>query len=182
MHELKIVVTGCVGAGKTTAIAALSDIPVIATDVDATDEVASEKQTTTVALDYGEVTLDDGAVVKLYGTPGQGRFAYMWDILADGALGVVILVNDRRPDPVADLRGYLDSFEGHIRRSVAVIGVTHVAPESGEPAMAKYYDFLGGLGLDHPVFSIDARDRAQVRLLIETMAAIIAAGEARAEP
>lgn len=177
MNELKIVITGCVGAGKTTAISAISDIPVVSTDVDASDEVAREKQTTTVALDYGEVALEDGAVLKLYGTPGQRRFAYMWEILAEGALGIIILLNDRRPDPVADLQIYLDNFAPMLRDSVLVIGVTH-AEEASDDAMAKYYDHLARQGLDHPVFSVDARERAQVRLMVETMAAIIAAQEA----
>lgn len=174
MNELKIVITGCVGAGKSTAIAAISDIPVVSTDVDASDEVASEKKTTTVAMDYGEVTLEDGSILKLYGTPGQRRFAYMWEILADGALGIIILLNDRRPDPVADMQIYLENFAPALRDSVLVIGVTHAEDADGD-AMAKYYDHLARQGLDHPVFSVDARERSQVRLMVETMAAIIAA-------
>lgn len=178
MNELKIVITGCVGAGKSTAIAAISEIPVISTEVDASDEVAQEKQTTTVAMDYGEVALEGGQVLKLYGTPGQRRFEYMWEILAEGALGIIILLNDRRPDPVGDMRMYLENFRDAIRRSVAVIGVTHAESEEGD-AMAKYYEFLARNGMEHPVFSIDARERDQVRLMLETMAAIISAEEGR---
>ncbi|WP_245391541.1 GTP-binding protein [Thioflexithrix psekupsensis] len=78
MSEIKIVFTGSMGAGKTTAIAAISEIPVINTDVRATDPTTLQrKATTTVAMDYGELTLEDGQKLRLYGTPGQLRFEYM---------------------------------------------------------------------------------------------------------
>ncbi|HCT39809.1 MAG TPA: GTP-binding protein [Moraxellaceae bacterium] len=177
MYELKIVITGCVGAGKSTAISAISDIPVISTEVDASDEVAKEKKTTTVAMDYGEVTLEDGQIIKIYGTPGQKRFAYMWEILAEGALGIIILLNDKRPDPVGDMDMYLENFNEQIRQSVAVIGVTHAEDDAEGVAMSKYYDYLSERGLNHPVFSVDARDKMQMRLMLETMAAIIGSEE-----
>jgi uncharacterized protein len=174
--ELKIVITGCVGSGKSTAIQSISDTPVINTDVDASDEVRDEKETTTVALDYGEVSLTEDQLIKLYGTPGQRRFDYMWEILADGALGIIILLNHRRPDPLADLQMYLENFDEHIRQSTAVIGVTHV-DDAGPGAMAKYYDYLAEKALDYPIFSVDARSRDQVKVMIGAMAAMIALNE-----
>ena len=76
----KIVFAGPVGAGKTTAIKSLSDIEVVSTDASATDDVKLMKATTTVAMDYGLMRLDNGYQVRLYGTPGQKRFDFMWDI------------------------------------------------------------------------------------------------------
>lgn len=171
MAEIKIVVTGAVGAGKTTAIQSISEIPVISTDVRASDEVREQKETTTVAMDYGELSLDDGSLLKIYGTPGQRRFSYMWEILAEGALGLVILVNNRRPDPVGDVAMYLENFDSHIRDSTVVIGVTHVAED--EDDMHKYHHFMSEKGLAYPVFPIDARNRDDVRVMIEAMAAMM---------
>jgi signal recognition particle receptor subunit beta len=176
MEELKIVITGCMGSGKSTAIQSISDIAVINTDVDASDEVLDEKDTTTVALDYGEVCLEPGQTIKLYGTPGQRRFDYMWDILAEGALGIIILLNHQRSDPLADLAMYLENFSNHISQSTAVIGVTHVDGADAS-SMLRYYDYLADQALDYPIFSLDARDRGQVKVLIEAMAAMISLNE-----
>src|SRR5690606_19648729 len=106
--ELKFVFTGTMGAGKTQAISALSDIPVISTDVKATDEARLKKEKTTVAMDYGEIHLDDETAINLYGTPGQKRFEYMWKILADGALGVIVMVDNSREKPLEDMDVYLE--------------------------------------------------------------------------
>ena len=78
--ENKIIFTGPVGVGKTTAIAALSDDPPIQTDASASDMTAVRKGYTTVAMDYGLIQLDENTKVHLYGTPGQERFDFMWDI------------------------------------------------------------------------------------------------------
>lgn len=183
MDELKIVITGCVGSGKSTAIQSISDIEVISTDVDASDEVRDEKDTTTVAMDYGELQLEPEQTIKLYGTPGQRRFGYMWEILAEGALGVVILVNHRREDPLADLAMYLENFADPISRSTAVIGITHVddQPENQASNLDPYYQFMNQHALDYPIFSVDARDSHQVRVLVEAMAAMIALNEEQHE-
>jgi uncharacterized protein len=176
MDELKIVITGCMGSGKSTAIQSISDIAVISTDVDASDEVLEQKETTTVAMDYGEVCLDSGQIIKLYGTPGQRRFDYMWDILAEGALGIIILLNHQRPDPVSDLAMYLENFAEHIRQSTAVVGVTHV--DDADPAsMMHYYEYMADQRLDYPIFSLDARKPEQVKVMISAMAAMIALNE-----
>src|SRR5262245_30126910 len=79
--ELKIVFAGPMGAGKTTAICAISDVPPVSTEVRNTDQRVCAKEATTVALDFGQLRLEDGTVVMLYGTPGQERFSFMWDIL-----------------------------------------------------------------------------------------------------
>ncbi len=87
MAQHKIIFAGPVGAGKTTAIKSLSDIPVMTTDEDATDMTTNRKPQTTVAMDYGLLKLEGGERVHLYGTPGQERFDFMWDILTEGGLG-----------------------------------------------------------------------------------------------
>src|SRR5262245_56631552 len=111
------------GAGKTTAIRSISEIAPISTDVGSAEAVDAEKTTTTAAMDYGEVRLPSGDLLRLYGTPGQQRFSHMWEILREGALGVILLVDNRRPDPVADLCEYLEVFRETVKQSRAVVGV-----------------------------------------------------------
>lgn len=172
MAELKIVFTGSVSAGKTAAITSLSEIPIISTDVKATDEVAQDKETTTIAMDYGEMTLEDGVVMKLYGTPGQRRFKYMWEILANGALGIIVLVDNRRDDPLSDLEMYLENFQRFIDNSTVVIGVTHT-DISPQPELQKFHDYLMKRRYFFPVFPVDARSKGDVVVLVESLVAML---------
>lgn len=168
--EIKIVFTGTVGVGKSTAISAISERPPVATDVGTTDEVSEIKEATTVAMDYGEMRLDDGEKLRLYGTPGQERFRFMWEILARGALGFILLVDNTRPDPLADLDIYLDNFGPWIDATAAVIGVTHWEEGDG-PGLDEYYGHLGARGAHHPVLFADPRDPPQVVTLVEALLA-----------
>jgi uncharacterized protein len=94
VRPLKLLVVGPVGAGKTAFIQALSETEVVETDELASEEIGKER--TTVALDYGTLSLD-GIPIHLWGTPGQERFSFMWDLLAEGALGLVLLVPGDNP-------------------------------------------------------------------------------------
>lgn len=169
----KILFTGPVGAGKTSAITHLSDTAVVATEARATDETARLKERTTVAMDYGQLRLDDGSVVHLYGTPGQQRFSFMWDILVSGALGVVIVLSADSPDPVADLETFSGHFEQFIADGRAAIGVTHgdAAPSDQRDAVMEAARTRLGAG---PVFEIDARDGDDIRLLVTSLLARLA--------
>ena len=82
LHQYKIVFGGSMGAGKSSAIQALSDIPVLTTEALNTDTAAHQKMQTTVGIDYGEITLEDGLQIGLYGTPGQDRFDFMWSVIS----------------------------------------------------------------------------------------------------
>ena len=108
MAENKIIFTGPVGVGKTTAIAALSDDPPIKTDARASDMTTSMKSHTTVATDYGVIHFDENTKVYLYGTTGQERFDFMWDILSQGSMGLVLLLDNTRSNPLKDLKFFLD--------------------------------------------------------------------------
>lgn len=98
----KLIIAGPVGAGKTAAIQVLSDKGVVTTDEVASDDTKLIKKTTTVAMDYGVMILDSGEQVRLYGTPGQRRFDFMWEILSENALGLILLLNAEEKDPVND--------------------------------------------------------------------------------
>lgn len=170
IDSIKLVFAGSVGSGKSTAIKAISEIDVVSTEVRPTDDVLALKNTTTVAMDYGEVSLSDDKVARLYGVPGQKRFDYMWNILARGAVGISFLVDDRDPQSCELLCEYFDAFAEHMQQSTVVIGVTHVEGKGSKP-LEKYQQLLRSRNLRYPIFPIDARERKDVLLLIEALAA-----------
>jgi hypothetical protein len=175
MREYKVLFAGAMGSGKTTAITQISEIAPGSTEAVNTDRASCDKSHTTVALDYGEMTLDGGDKLRLYGTPGQARFDFMWSILGQGALGVILLVDHSRPDPFADLRDYATRFSAVIHGSSAVVGVGRIANED-EGAIGRYLDVLDDLGMQLPVFSVDVRRRDDVSLLLEALLFQIEAG------
>ncbi len=169
----KIIFTGPMGAGKTTAISAISEVPPIATDVRCTDEETQQrKETTTVAMDYGYITLEDNSRIHLYGTPGQERFNYMWTILTQGSIGLVLLIDNARPDPISDLHYYLDAFQDFIRTTAVVIGVTRMDVNTNV-TLAEYHNALMKRGQIYPLFEVDPRQTQDVTILIHALLAVL---------
>jgi uncharacterized protein len=166
--EYKIIVTGTMGAGKTTAIAAISDIAPVRTEAINSDLSSSLKSMTTVALDYGEIVLSGGDRVRLHGTPGQARFSFMWEILSKGALGLILLIDSSSPTPLEDLARFLDAFDELARSSAVVVGVTHRDAKAG-PTLSEYTELLNARSLALPLFCIDGRDRDHVLLLVDAL-------------
>jgi signal recognition particle receptor subunit beta len=174
MKEYKLLFTGTMGAGKTTAIAAISEVAPIVTDVANTD-ASVEKERTTVGMDYGVLTLDNGDRLRLFGTPGQKRFDFLWKILAKNALGLIILTDNSRPDPLADLTMFLDGFADSLDTMPCAIGVGRLDTHP-EPSLDRYADLLEARGLVLPIVPVDVRQRADVILLIDTLLAQLASG------
>jgi signal recognition particle receptor subunit beta len=157
---LKVVVAGGFGVGKTTLVRTLSEIPPLLTEESMTTasvgvddlSVVPGKRTTTVAMDFGRITVDESLILYLFGTPGQDRFWFMWDELARGAVGAVVLVDLRRID---DCFAAVDYFES--RRLPFVVAIngfprtTGFDPETVREALA--------LAPDTPVRHMDARDQ-----------------------
>ncbi|MDD5411555.1 MAG: ATP/GTP-binding protein [Methylobacter sp.] len=168
MSQYKIIFTGPVGAGKTTAIEAISDIPPIKTDASASDMTKSKKSSTTVAMDYGIMNLAGGEKIHLYGTPGQERFDFMWDILITGGIGLILLLDNTRADPFQDMKFFLDSFQKFIAETNVAIGVTQM-DLSNKPTINDYHIQLQGMGIKPPVFSVDARVKNDVSLLVQSL-------------
>lgn len=164
----KIIFTGPVGAGKTTAIASISDIEPIRTDEHASDMTQKRKSNTTVAMDYGMIRLGPKEKVHLYGTPGQERFDFMWDILTKGGIGLVLLLDNTRPTPFEDMRFYIKAFKEFIDGTRLVIGVTQMDARA-TPTIDEYVRQLAELDVSAPVFEVDARQRADVSTLIEAL-------------
>ena len=168
MTQYKIIFTGPVGAGKTTAIQSISDDPPVKTDATASDMTKNRKSSTTVAMDYGLMNLDDGEKIHLYGTPGQERFDFMWDILTVGGIGLILLLDNTRSDPFQDMKFFLDSFGDFISDTSVSIGVTQM-DISSTPTIADYHVQLKGMGLNPAVFSVDARVEGDVSLLVQAL-------------
>lgn len=164
----KIIFAGPVGAGKTEAIRSLSDKEVVTTEEIASDKTKSLKKTTTVAMDYGIMKLATGEQVRLYGTPGQKRFDFMWEILSENALGLVLLLNATYEDPVQDLKDYMASFLPLIESSAMVVGVTH-AENMPWDLHQRLTDALLEAGMPANVITVDARDKECMAQLVSVL-------------
>ena len=112
-QTVKIVVTGPFNAGKTELIRSVSEIEVVNTEKKVTSESEKVKNSTTVAMDFGRITVDNDLVLFLFGTPGQKRFDFMWEILSEGMLGFIVLVDSTRPETFREARGILETFRAY---------------------------------------------------------------------
>jgi signal recognition particle receptor subunit beta len=167
---LKVLIAGGFGVGKTTLVSSLSEIPPLLTEqamttasigVDEADMVPT-KTTTTVAMDFGRITVDESLILYLFGTPGQSRFWFMWDELARGSVGAVVLVDLRRID---DCFPAIDFFEN--RRLPFVVGVNRF-PGADEYDADTVRDALA-LSSDCPLVWMDARDPQSSRNTLVTL-------------
>jgi small GTP-binding protein len=160
---VKIVVTGPFAAGKTTLIRTISEITVLSTEKGITDETRSRKTDTTVAMDFGRITIDRDLVLYLFGTPGQDRFDFMWEILGEGMLGYVLLVDAERPDSLDEAVSIMQAF----RKMANVPFVVGFNRSDGidEDEERRIRDALD-LEPHVPVVPCDATDRESVKAVL----------------
>lgn len=159
-HILRIVISGPVGAGKSSFIRTISEIDVVDTDQKATDETAQMKAGTTVAFDFGRITLGDSMWAHLYGTPGQTRFDFMWDLLIRRAHGYVLLIPAHLPGHFRAARG-IRTFMEQRTEIPMVVGITYV----DHPDAWDLEDIQLALGDPQPrcpYLSLDAREPSSV--------------------
>ena len=162
-QAVKIVVTGPFSAGKTTLIRTISEITVLSTEKDITDHTKSRKAETTVAMDFGRITIDRDLVLYLFGTPGQDRFDFMWEILGEGMLGYVLLIDSTRPDSLEEAVGILEAF----RKMARVPFVVALNRSAGmDPSDEDRVRSVLELGEDVPVVPCDATDRESVKAVL----------------
>lgn len=129
MEALNIAIAGTVGVGKTSFVRAISEIEVVDTDRTATDETSQMKATTTVAFDFGRLTLNSGQIVYLYGAPGQFRFDFMWEILIQRSQAYIHLVDAHRPEYLRQSRRIFNFFKQRTQVPM-IIGITHLDCEN----------------------------------------------------
>lgn len=167
--QLKIVFTGSVGAGKSTSIKAISDIDPFQTEENATDETLLFKNKTTVGMDYGRINIDKKTTVHLYGTPGQERFSFMWEIIGTGALGIIILIKNSSDNPLGQLDTYLRAFAPHLQTRGIVVGITYT-DVCNTPNISEYRTFLRQAHHSTiPLYTFDARNSDMIRMLVKTL-------------
>jgi uncharacterized protein len=160
---VKIVVTGPFSAGKTTLIRTISEITVLSTEKDITDETRSRKAETTVAMDFGRITIDRDLVLYLFGTPGQDRFDFMWEILGEGMLGYILLIDSSREDAMDEAVGILAAFRKMARVPfvVALNRADGIDP-TDEEAVRSALELADTV----PVVPCDATDRESVKSVL----------------
>jgi small GTP-binding protein len=160
---VKIVVTGPFAAGKTTLIRTISEITVLSTEKGISDDTRSTKTDTTVAMDFGRITIDRDLVLYLFGTPGQDRFDFMWEILGEGMLGYVVLVDAARPESLDEAAAIVQAFR-KMAHVPYVVGLNR-AEGLDEDEERRVRDTLD-LDPDVPVVPCDATDRESVKSVL----------------
>jgi len=162
---VKLVITGPVNAGKTTMVQNLSDSQIAATDVAATDQVSQLKAMTTVGLDFGILKIDDNLELHLFGTPGQARFNFMWNILSKGAIGAIFLVDSTSNESLQEMQKMFNYFTEHVDLPM-IVGATKQDLEG-----AKSVENIASILNLHTdlVLPVDAREKEGSKMLALTL-------------
>ena len=163
MQSVKVVVTGPFNAGKTTFIKSVSEITVLSTERQVSEASGEGGGETTVAMDFGRITISDDVVLYLFGTPGQERFSFMWETLSEGMLGFVLLVDVTDDDSLEDAKAMIGFFKEMSDVPYVVAG-NKVAEDDTE-ALTQLRSQLE-LEDTVPLFALDAREKESVKSVL----------------
>ncbi|MEO7980805.1 MAG: ATP/GTP-binding protein [Sporichthyaceae bacterium] len=177
-QAVKVVVTGPFAAGKTTLIRTISEITVLSTERGVTDSTRKRKAETTVAMDFGRITIDRDLVLYLFGTPGQDRFDFMWEILGEGMIGYLLLVDAEREDSVQEAAGILEAFRT-MARVPYVVALNRAAAD--DHTLVESVRSRLDVPADVAVLTCDATDKESVKnVLLALLYAVLDDVEAKA--
>jgi small GTP-binding protein len=172
MQTVKMVITGPFSSGKTEFIRSISEIDVVSTEREISSETERiQKSATTVAMDFGRITVDDDLVLYLFGTPGQRRFDFMWEILAEGMLGFVVMVDSAKPETFREAKSILETFRAYAPTPYVV-----AANKQDHPDAWNIDDLRIALRIDDDVKLLPcvARDKESVKnVLLELLYSIL---------
>lgn len=169
MTAYRILFTGPSGTGKSAAVAAVSDVPPTTSPLDLSGESGgSQYSGRSIAVDQGVIKLGERDIIRLLATPGDEQATVPWDALSESAVGLVLILDNSRPNPFHDLHFFVTIFKQLIERTKIVIGITRT-DQRPYPGIADYHRQLYRIGVRAPVFEIDARSREDVSLLLQTL-------------
>lgn len=172
VQAVKIVITGAYAAGKTSFVRAISDTEVLTTDYTATlNEERALKEETTVALDFGTVVINDQVTLYLFGTPGQERFDFMWEVLSEGCLGYIVLVDSCRPAHLNEASRLIQRFSEITSAPYVVAANRQASPEA---LPISYIRRRLPIAPDCPVIPCNALNRQSVKGVLLALLDIVA--------
>lgn len=163
MQSVKVVVTGPFNAGKTTFIKAVSEITVLSTERQVSAASGEGSGETTVAMDFGRITISDDVVLYLFGTPGQERFSFMWETLSEGMLGFVLLVDADDKDSYEDAKSMIEFFRN--MSDVPFVVAANKVPPTDMKTLRAVRTAIG-LSDEIPLLPVDARDKESVKAVL----------------
>lgn len=171
MQTVKMVVTGPFNAGKTEFIQTVSEIDVVSTERKVSDQAEKIKDETTVAMDFGRITVDDDLTLYLFGTPGQKRFDFMWEILSEGMLGFIVMIDSTRPETFREARSILETFRAYAPTPYVVAANKQDLEDAWEIEDLR---IALRLGTEIPVLSCVSLDKESVKkALLALLASIL---------
>ncbi len=171
MQAAKMVITGPFSSGKTQFIGSVSEIDVVSTERKITSAAEKIKETTTVAMDFGRITVGNDLVLYLFGTPGQRRFDFMWDVLSQGMLGFVVMVDSTKPETFREAKRILETFEGYASTPFVVAANKQDMEDAWEPEDLR---IILRLKPDVKILPCTATDKESVKnVLLELLYSIL---------
>ena len=164
--EIRLIIVGSVGSGKTTSIKTVSKLPMISCEAKATEQDAlHRKATTTVGVEYGALFIRK-TKLHIYGTPGQKRFDFIAPVLCKGAAGMIVMIDNGCSNPMHELNYFLGLHGPYLKKNPGIIAVTHYDDANAKTHLIDYHRHVREHGFDCAIMCLDAREENQVKKVI----------------